>query len=361
MSEYARNVAVGITVLAALAMLAGMILLFAGLPQAFQRGYTVRIRSDSTHEIKEGDPVHLSGMRVGRIVDIGFTDPDDPVAGITLTARVEPGTNVPANAKAFIYTRGFVGTPYVAFQPDGPLPTDPETGEPMKYLPTDRVATIEAVHKGTGLLPDELRPALEGLATLTENLNRLIAPPEKEGPPTPGTAPTTGTTTQPTPPGLRGTLAKINRTLDALYTVLGDAENQRNIGESLANIRRAAQAATDAMESMESFAAEARQAAASARRTMDDLRESSNAARQRMEDVSARLIDSAEKISALMSTINKAAAKIESGEGTAGRLVNDPELYNNLLEATREMSRLVKEFRTLVETWKETGVQIKVK
>jgi phospholipid/cholesterol/gamma-HCH transport system substrate-binding protein len=354
MSERTRNVAVGLTVLVALAMLAGMIVIFAGLPEAFQRGYRIRIQSDSTHEINEGDPVHLAGMRVGRIIDIGFTDPDDPTAGVTLTARIEPDKRVPANAKAFIYTRGFVGSPYVALEPDGPLPPE------RRFLPTDRVTTIQAEHKGTGLLPDELRPALEGLARLTDNLNDLIAPESKGGPAT-ATAPATGTATAPTTPGVKGMVAKLNRTLDALHAVLGDAENQRNIHDALANIREAAEATSEAMDAMEAFAADARQAAASARRTLDDVRESSRSARQRMEDVSGKLMESAERISELMSTINRIAEKIESGEGTAGRLVNDPDLYNNLLEATREMSRLVTEFRALVETWKETGVPIKVK
>ncbi|MFP3938586.1 MAG: hypothetical protein ACLFVW_09630, partial [Phycisphaerae bacterium] len=207
----------------------------------------------------------------------------------------------------------------------------------------------------SGLLPDELGPALDGLAKLTENLNELIAP---EPATADGEEPTTA---PPASAGVKGTIEKLNRTLDALYAVLGDVENQRNIHDSLGNIRRAAEAATEAMNSMEAFAVEARQAAAGATETIEEVRETTRAARQRMEDVSGKLIESAERISTLMSTVNRTASKIESGDGTAGRLVNDPELYNNLLDATREMSGLMKEFRTLVETWKETGVQIKVK
>ncbi|MGC9454543.1 MAG: MlaD family protein [Phycisphaerae bacterium] len=353
MTERSRNIAVGLTVLVALAMLAGMVLIFAGLPQLFQRGYEIKLVSDSTHEIREGDSVHVSGMRAGRIVEVGFTDPADPTAGVTIVARIDGDIRIPSNAKAVVFTRGFVGSPYVALVPEGPQPED------QPFLPTHPTPTLQIEHRGTGLLPGELGPALEGLAKLTENLNELIAPEEA---PTTAAADGEGPATEPapTPSGVKGTIEKLNRTLDALYVVLGDVENQRNIQDSLANIRQAAQAATEAMNSMEDFAVEAQKAAAGAADTLSEVREATGEARQRMGDVADKLIESSERISTLMSTVNRIALKIESGDGTAGRLVSDPELYNNLLDATREMSRLMKEFRTLVETWKESGVQIKV-
>ncbi len=354
MREHTRNVAVGLTVMVALAMLAGMTFIFAGLPEMFQRGYYVRIQSDSTHNISRGDDVLMSGMRVGSIVDVRFTDPQDPTGGVTMTARINPDIKVPANVKAVVFTRGFVGSPYLALVPEGPLPED------QRHLPTDRVATISAERRGDGLLPDELKPALEGLAKLTDNLNELIAP-DQPAPVAPDNETDAPPGVEEAPPGLRGTIDRLNRTLDAVYKVVGDVENQRNIHDSLANIRDAADAATKAMKAVETLATDARRTVAAAEETMEDMGESSRLARERMDDVAAGLLDSTEQISTLMSTINQTAMKIESGEGTAGRLVNDPELYNNLLDATREMSRLTMELRTLVETWKETGVPLRVR
>ena len=45
----------------------------------------------------------------------------------------------------------------------------------------------------------------------------------------------------------------------------------------------------------------------------------------------------------------------------AGKLLNDPELYNSLTEAAKELSRLTAEFRQLVAKWKKEGVNIKLK
>ena len=38
-------------------------------------------------------------------------------------------------------------------------------------------------------------------------------------------------------------------------------------------------------------------------------------------------------------------AKIESGEGTLGKLVNNDELYKNLTEASKELDLLLQDFR----------------
>ena len=72
-----------------------------------------------------------------------------------------------------------------------------------------------------------------------------------------------------------------------------------------------------------------------------------------------KLIESADELSVLLATLNKAAAKIESGKGTAGKLLNDPKLYNTLLEVGDQMTRLLKEFRQLVEKWKTSGLGIR--
>ena len=53
--------------------------------------------------------------------------------------------------------------------------------------------------------------------------------------------------------------------------------------------------------------------------------------------------------------------KIESGEGSAGKFINDPKLYNNLIEVSDQMTQLLKEFRQLVKKWKASGLEIKLK
>jgi len=337
MKEKTRDIAVGITVILALAILGGLILVFTGLPWYFQRGYLVKIAATSTHDVHPGDAVHLAGMRVGRITDVGFTDPSRPYGGVTITARINEEISLPGNVVAEFYTKGLVGSAWTELKPSGKDLVDPETGRVIEVFPTDGSVTMPSKHIGESMIPPELTDAMGSLTDLAANINELISP----QPPT---------TTRPDdeepgrgPASVQGTIAKLNRTLDAMSAVLGDAANQENLKVSLANLAKATGAATETMNELKRFAS---QAAA----TAEDF-----------SGLADKVIRGAEEVSGLMATVNRVATKMEAGEGTAGKLLGDPELYNSFLEATEQMGLLMAELRQLVEVWRAKGVEIKLK
>ncbi len=351
MTENTRNIAVGLTVLVALVALGGLILMFTGLPGMLQGGYRIEIRTPSTSGAIVGDYVHLGGLRVGRVISIDFMDQDDPMEGITIAARIDQGINVPANVNCYL-TRKLMGGVYIELYPDGPQRLDPKTGRAMRFLPKDSVAIVQGISKSMD--PSAaFKPAMDSLAKLAESFAKLF-PDEEPAPAT--TAPaTTGPAPAPAPPppGLRGTFTRLDRALDALYAVLGDGENQANIKASMANLREATAQATKSMKALQAFATGAQKAARGIEKLADN-------ASGRIDDLVRKLIGDAEQISKTMETINRAAAKIESGEGTAGKLLNDPQLYNNLLEAAKGLNKLMKDFGLLLKEWKEKGVRLKL-
>ena len=376
MKEHTRNVTVGLTVIVALLMFGAMILLFTGLPEMFQRGRVLLITFPATADVHKGDWVHLAGMRVGKVTDITFAE-DDPRQGVRFMVRIDEGVKIPANVRPRIYTRGFVGGAYLDLTPSGPNRLDPKTGQPLLFLPDDWDEPLDGDLRGTGLIPEEMLVAVRGLAKLAENLNDLLAPAEPTT--TAATAPAAsqpGTRPSPAAGGtLRGTLAKLGRALDAMEAVLGDAENQANIKTSMANLAAATGKAADAMDALKAFAAEAGKTAGEVRKTVADARQTmtdagkavrnfsalAKTADRRIEELAPRLIDGAEKLSAVLASINRLATKVESGKGTAGQLINDPKLYQSLLEAAQQLTEMMKEFRALAEDWRKNGVPLKVK
>ena len=350
MNEKSRNLAVGITVLIALAMLGGMIFVFTGLPQYFQRGFDLTILTDSTHNIKPGDSIYLAGMPVGHIYSVAFTD-NDPRKGVTIVARVEHGTKIPANIVVYIFEGGSFQGAYVQLKTEGQYRLDAQTGKPLEYLPADRPTVLLAKVMPGGLVPPEVLDALKGLSKLAENLNNMIAPPAiaqttGQG----GTQPASdiAATSQPADQGgLPGLVAKLNRTLDAMYAVMGSQENQANIKTSLANLSKASASAAEAMDSVKAFAVAAKSATT---RAGDDVH-----------DLAQKLIDDAEKLSQLVMTLNQAAMKLSAGEGTFGKLLNDPALFNSLVDMSNGLKKMVDDFDALAKKWNEQGVQMKIK
>lgn len=362
MKEHSRNLAVGVTVIVALLMLAGMVLLFTGFPEMFQRGRVIRMNFPDTADVHAGDWIHLRGMRVGKITDIGFVD-GDPRKGVQFVGRIDPGVRIPADVVPRVYTRGFVGGAYLALAAGGSQRFDPATGEKLLFLPEDWSEPLEGVREETGMFPKELTEGLRGLTRLAENITELIAPSS------PTTTPATGpAATQPaTEAGLQGMLAKLGRVLDALDAVLGDAENQANIRKAMGSLAETTAKTSEAMDALKGFAGEATKASRQAATTFAKASEAAekfatlaDRTDGRIEQLTDKFIEDAEKLSAVLTTINRLATKIESGKGTAGQLINDPKLYGSFLEATEQMGLLMKEFRGLIEQWKQHGVPLKI-
>ena len=357
MKTQIRNLAVGTTVIVALILLGAMILLFTGLPTAFRGGHRLKMRFDSTGDAHEGDPVHLAGVRVGSITDISFTD-GDPRRGVTFTALIDRGVRIPGNVAAYIYTKGFVGTAYIVLRPDGEPRDHPLTGKPMEFLPTNWREPIEGQMKP---MPDEVTQAIDQLqegfrdfSKLANNINRLIAP-------LAGARPTTVPGEETT--RLADAVAKFTRTLDDLHKVFGDPENQANFKASLTQLAQATSEATKAMKAAKTLAEDTRMAviktsdATSA--AVKNISDTTAATAEHLSVLADQLVKNTEGIAELMASIRKTATKIESGKGSAGRLVNDPRLYNDLVEAAEELGKLTKELRKLVQTWQVRGMKIR--
>lgn len=367
MKEHTRNLTVGLTVIVALAMLGGMILLFAGLPEVFQPGRRVRMSFSETGGVSEGDWVHLAGMKVGKVTNIAFAD-GDPRKGVILTARIDPGVKVPANAQPRIASGGF-GRPMVVLVPGGLKEVAPGSADEQGFLRQTWEQPLPGVLAGGGLNLQPLAEAAKGLSKLADTLNSVLAPEP------PATGPSTAATRPSAPPvTFRATLVKLDKALDGLAQVLGDPDNQKNIGESLANLAAATKGAKEVMAGLKGFGEEASKTAVEIRQTMTDaqgtIAEFSKAGTQfttlagsadrSVQDLSKKLIQTSEELSKLLTSMNRFVTKLESGEGTAGLLVNDPKLYQGLLESSQQLTGLLKDFRELVDYWKKHGLPIKL-
>jgi phospholipid/cholesterol/gamma-HCH transport system substrate-binding protein len=357
MKERNRNIAVGLTVIVAAAMLGGMIVIFSVLPQSLQPGYNVRMEADQSYDIHPGDAVFMAGIRVGAISEVRFTDPSNPTKGVTLVANISRDYSLPAGAAMHVYSKGFVGGSYLTIQSD--KPQKDEKGQ-VVMLPRNRESTISIVREesNSSILPPEAKPALVAMTKLAENLNNLISPQPPAArvslsqPSTQGGPSASGPAAAPS--NIQDMIARMNRTMDNFNAVMGDPANQANLKISLANLAKATASADEAMAALKLFATDAQ-------KTFKDVDTMAKNGSQRVDDVAKRLVDDAQSLSALMDTLNKAATKIESGQGTLGLMVNDPRLYNNLVDAAKQMTQMMKDLQDLLDKWKEQGVPIKVK
>jgi phospholipid/cholesterol/gamma-HCH transport system substrate-binding protein len=127
---YSKSVEIGVGLfvalgLAALLMLAMKVSNLAELTTP--DGYQLSARFDNIGGLKVRAPVTMAGVRVGRVIDIGF---DDNTYEAVVRFSVNPRyARIPIDTSASIYTAGLLGEQYIGLEAGGDETFFTEGGE----------------------------------------------------------------------------------------------------------------------------------------------------------------------------------------------------------------------------------------
>ncbi len=117
-----------------------------------------------------------------------------------------------------------------------------------------------------------------------------------------------------------------------LNDIIGDDENKVNIKAMLANVAKATEQAQKTLISIEKF---------------------SDKGAVAVEDVSEQLADA-------LFEIKEVAYKINNGDGTVSRLINDGQLYEDLLDSSEELKLALEQLKIMAAEMNEKGIKIKL-
>jgi phospholipid/cholesterol/gamma-HCH transport system substrate-binding protein len=365
-----RNFAVGLTVLIGLAVLSGIIVLFTGLPELFTSGYLVHVKLNSSHGVAKGDVIHHRGIEVGRVTKVELTK-NRVDQGVTITVEVKSRYDLPGNSRLKIQPSNFFGPPYLDIQSGDEYLRDKQ-GRIIRTLPKNDTAVIPGDVSHPDLIPPEMKkqiemisnigPALDKFGQLADNLNKLIGPLVGDGKQGDGQGPDAQPDNgQDGPTGMAKTLGNLEVTLEGLATFFGDEENRKNFQTSLANLAEATESAKAVMQDVREVTEKLKSVADSAGNASQAIAGTADRASARIDELAESVLTQTEKVSQLLQTIHVAARKLSDGDGTAGQMLNNPELYNSLVDAVEQVDSMAKEMRALVAEWKESGMGVKLK
>ena len=135
--------------------------------------------------------------------------------------------------------------------------------------------------------------------------------------------------------------------IDNINDVIGDKSSKENLKATLVNLSDATKQASVALKEFQQFSARGTKA-------FDDAEAEVRKVSGAMVNVSDELGKTAVELRLLLEKINK-------GQGTAGKLVNDGRLYESLLENSRQFDVLLEELKVFVAELPEKGMPIKLK
>jgi len=129
--------------------------------------------------------------------------------------------------------------------------------------------------------------------------------------------------------------------------IVGNSENQSNLKATLANLSEASKHAIESMKTLQEATAAGRTLIQNVDNRTDRLTES--------------LVVTSDKLAQVMTNLDSILVKINEGQGTAGKLVNDGRLYEQFLQNSKELDILLKEIRLFVTESKKKGIPFKLK
>jgi phospholipid/cholesterol/gamma-HCH transport system substrate-binding protein len=308
MSPRQRNVIVGIVVLVGLGIVTWMVLLFAGrVTQLFASpGIPIVLTAPRADGLSDGSAVYYLGVPVGRVTVVRRSDDNQSVV---IDAQVNPKPPLPADLRGVIRMQG-------AFGSNATISLE-LTGPPAGTLSAG--ARLEAVFQGSGILPPEFTQLAVDLKRqeLIKHLDETVMSIRQQG-------------------------EKAGAVLESVQQVIGDPKMREDLRTAVTNIR--------------SFTERADRIGQNFEKTSIDLQKVTDQSSAVMSDVRVAVA----KLGNSLEHVQSVTAMIDQGKGTAGLFVNDPKLYQGLVDTTRELNGTIADLQRLIQQWEQEGPTIRL-
>jgi len=294
---------VGTFVLAGILILVYMSLRVGGIQFGRSEGYTLFVTFDSAAGLDTDASVRVAGVEVGRIKEIRLKENK-----ANLTLLIHPDVKIGRDFRAVLTTKGLLGERYLELIPGEPNAPPLKDGEKIthvtSYADMDKLITIlsdvatdiktvsESLSKALGGKEGEasLKNIVRNIEDISFRLDRLIA---KNDAPLSDTLKNLNQFSIEVRDAAKNLNAAIERTSGNLNGLID--ENRGNLKDAVANLKDAATAMQQAMDNVNNITKEA-----------------------------------GPGIKATVESANSIAKKLDTGEGTLGKLINDSAIHDNL-------------------------------
>lgn len=340
-----RNIVVGLFVLIGTCALVWLIFKFGDLPGIVAEldSYEVFVQFPTAPGVQKDTPVRFCGYQIGRVTTV--MPPrlrKDMISGLEYYQTVvvlnidKQYKTIPSCVQIKLMTRG-LGSSYIELKqcPEIPVvPLDPNRPE-TRYL-VDQIWLQGSTGMTSEFFPEESQQKLD---SLIEGLGNLIANANE---------------------------------------IMGDENSRENVKKTLANFANASKQAKDTLEEFERLAAAGTVTLKKADVKVDEITNAfvdtseevrkftttGTATLKSVDDKSEKLITAmvatSEQLSKTMKELQLVLEKVNSGEGSAARLLNDGSFYENLLENTNQLELLLEEMKDFVAKWKDKKIEVKL-
>lgn len=378
MSPKGREVRVGLVILVAVLVLAAGIFLIGSKNNLFKPKIRYYTEFNSVSGLKKGSPVQLDGVDVGTIEKVVLSgDPRksqirvwirlDENYAARIRGPVDPNGLLKNQiaSRARIKTLGLLGDKYIDINSGSPIyPPIPEEGEVPAAQPTnvdaliasgedvmDNVVEIshslnrilQRMERGEGILGQLTTDTPEGrrlqssLVNTSESLERIAGTVEHGNGPLPRLL------------NDRAMADQLAVSLDRFQTLLDQAQHGPGLLPALLNDPAPRAQFNDTLAALQKVAQDLQGFTA-------DLQSNDDALLQRLVKDKEYGREVTEQLRQFVKNLNEVSAKLDRGDGTAAKLINDPKIYdavNDIIVGVNQ-SRVL---RWLIRNRQQKGIE----
>jgi phospholipid/cholesterol/gamma-HCH transport system substrate-binding protein len=270
----------------------------------FKTGNYLHAKYTDSKGIMVSNPVFVNGFQVGSVDDI--ENLDESLSTIVVTIKLKSNYNIPVNSVATIKDN-----------PLGPASISIALGNAKQYLNVgDTLATASqdglmgSLMNKLGPVGDQIKLTVQSLDSVLKNINTIFDPNTKNN--------------------LQQTIANINKTTASL--VVSSANLQAMLNQQTGAITQSMNHVASFTKNLSDNNEKVTRMIGNVEKTTDNL-------------AKADIAGTMDKLKTTIAGLNAVVAKLNSQDGSMGKLMNDKTLYNNLTNTVRSANILLDDLR----------------
>lgn len=341
-----RDFLTGLTSLLGVVGLIVMLMLFGELSTSLiQKQLEFSVTLTNAAGLSDSSAVTLDGVKVGKVAKIENVQG----VGARVKVQVRESAHVPRRAAVSV-ERGLTGDATMDFKSVGLSQSDL----------ADAVRKDDVIDGGSpgsllGGIQEVIKEPLQRLNKTADNIDALALEYKKLGERLNDMVEprTLDDVAAGKPANLRSTLARVDKALADADQWLGDSQMRTSTKELLERAGRVVDQAQGLTKAWTT-------AANKVETTVTDIGTRAGEVSTEFKTLSAKAQDVLGRAQSAADQLALAVEKANKGQGTAGKLLNDPSLYENLDEAADRLTKVLDEAQQLLEKYKEEGVRLKL-
>jgi len=345
-SEKTRNTLVGVTMLVALGVLMYGILILGKTPSwGAMSPYLVTVTAPTANGVTAGSKVDLNGVGIGIVKKVVLQQDPAGQLRVSVSLQIDGAVEIPGSASASLGKQQ-LGSSYVSLY----------AGDARgRKLAKDGSAVLAGEAGDSGLIPKDVRENLSSvsaqLGKVAADLHTLLA---YNTPEAVEAAKKDPSIKDPPVENVSTLVIRLNRTMSSLETLLTDPALQGQVRQVVQNL-------ADASAQLKTTLAGVENTMKNADKTVTRVGDAATQATTTLATSQKEILRISEKLVTMLDQVEKTTRQLSEGNGTTGKLINDPRLYDGLVDLSKSMRSTVNDLDFLLKKWKDEGVNFKLK